>query len=348
MPSPLGIKPFFSFVTPPSFSPPFKKRGSFFSFPPWPSLVFFGFISLILYLLACTPIRDSPGLFALRIEHEGWRPFYWLYHSELPIVLLFYQLAIWFRCVGDSLFHFQLFFFTLEALAAFLFFYATIRQLSGPTTALSLFILSVMRWSWIETRTCYPSSEVIFYLFGTLCFWIYALHKQKTWAWIISALFMGAGLYGYQVFKLVPFLFIIYFLFEKWKHRQGKKVLPLPSFLLYGLMVLISSIPILQYDWQQKTLGQREENLFIGTTLLEQKSLKPLLDVGSGVALMFNRQGDPIARHNIPDHRMLDDMTGVLFILGLGLAFRRWKQPEGFYPLPAFWSCPWREFSQPI
>lgn len=172
------------------------------------------------------------GLFALRIEHEGWRPFYELYRSEVPIILIFYQLAAWFSWVGDSLFHFHLF-FTIQTLIALIFFYATIRQLSSPQTALlSLFILAVTRWNWIETRTCYPSTEVIFYLFGALCFWVSGLQKQKVWAFILSALFMGAGLYTYQAFKLVPFLFVVYALREYFQSRE-KTAVRFSSIALY-------------------------------------------------------------------------------------------------------------------
>jgi len=275
------------------------------------------------------------GLCALRIEHEGWRPFFEIFNYQIPEVLLFYQLAAWFRWAGDSLFNFHLF-FTLQAFFAFIFFYAAIRQLSGSKTALiSLFILAVTRWSWIETRTCYPSSEVIFYLFGALCFWVYGLQKQKKWAFILSALFMGMGLYTYQAFKLVPLLFLIYGAIEYFRYRKGNSF-RFSTIVCYFLIVFVLALPLLHYFWQEKTLGNRERDVFIGNTLLEQKSLRPLWDVWVGNALMFNRTGDEIARHNIPGHRMLDDVTGILFILGLGLAFCRRKNRDSFYFLTGF------------
>ena len=275
------------------------------------------------------------GLFALRIEHEGWRPFYELYRSELPIVLIFYQLAAWFSWVGDSLFHFHLF-FTIQAIIALVFFYATIRQLSSPQTALlSLFILAVTRWNWIETRTCYPSTEVIFYLFGALCFWVYGLQKQKVWAFILSALFMGAGLYTYQAFKLVPFLFVIYAVWEYFQSSE-KPAVRFSTIAFYFSIVFLLTLPLLNYFWQERIINEREKDVFIGAQIVEQKSLKPLWDIWTGNALMFNRTGDEIARHNIPGRRMLDDVTGVLFVLGLGLAFRRWKHRDSFYILAGF------------
>ena len=310
---------------------------------------FEGFVLLLILGLACFfrlyRIDSLPagmhtdqgltGLFALRIEHEGWRPFYELYRYEVPIILIFYQLAAWFSWVGDSLFHFQLF-FTIQALIALVFFYATIRQLSGPQTALlSLFILAVTRWNWIETRTCYPSTEVTFYLFGALCFWVYGLQKQKVWAFILSAIFMGAGLYTYQVFKLVPFLFVVYAVREYFQSHE-KPAIRFSTIAYYLSIIFLLTLPLLNYFWHEKIISEREKGVFIGIQIVEQKSLKPLWDVWSGNALMFNRTGDEIARHNIPGRRMLDDITGVLFVLGLGLAFRRRKHRDAFYFLTGF------------
>jgi 4-amino-4-deoxy-L-arabinose transferase-like glycosyltransferase len=308
-----------------------------------------GFILLLILGLACFfrlyRIDSLPagmhtdqglsGLFALRIEHEGWRPFYELYRSEVPIIPIFYQLAVWFSWVGDSLFHFRLF-FTIQAIIALIFFYVTIRQLAGPQTALlSLFILAVTRWNWIETRTAYPSTEVIFYLFGTLCFWVYGFQKQKVWAFILSAVFMGAGLYTYQVFKLVPFLFVVYAVWEYFEDRK-KPSIRFSTIALYLSIVFLLALPLLNYFWHERIISEREKGVFIGAQIVAQKSLKPLWDVWTGNALMFNRTGDEIARHNIPGHRMLDDVTGVLFILGLGLAFRQWKHRDAFYFLTGF------------
>lgn len=87
---------------------------------------------------------------------------------------------------------------------------------------------------------------------------------------------------------------------------------------------------------QKGILGHREADLFIGTKIVQEHSLKPLWDVWTGTFLMFNRAGDENPRHNIPGHRMLDDITAVFFILGLVMVWRRRKEREGFYPLVGF------------
>lgn len=65
------------------------------------------------------------GQCALRILHEGWRPFREVFDYEVPELVLFYQMAGWFGLAGSSYFTFHLF-FALLSLAAFPLIYLTI------------------------------------------------------------------------------------------------------------------------------------------------------------------------------------------------------------------------------
>lgn len=274
------------------------------------------------------------GLCALRILREGWRPFGELLDYEVPEILLFYQLAGWFGIAGSSYFTFHLFFILLS-LASFPLIYWALRQWAGQRTALfSLFLLAVMRWNWIETRNGYPSLQVPFYLFGAMAFWCFWIQSGKKWAFILSALFVSAGFYTYQAFKIVPLLMVVFSLYELIIRKRKDLLRPI---LLYFLLVLVMTAPLLACMWSRGNIGHREKELFIGTEILRQRSLEPLWDVWTGTALMFNRSGDRNPRHNIPGHRMLDDSTAILFILGMALLWRKRREPSGFYPLWGFW-----------
>lgn len=274
------------------------------------------------------------GLCALRILHEGWRPFGEVFDYQVPEILLFYQLAAWFALVGSSAFTFHLFFILLS-LAAFPLAYWAIRQWAGPRTALlALFILAVMRWNWIETRNGYPSIQVPFYLFGALAFWTYWRSSGKKGPLLVSALFVGVGFYTYQAFKIVPFLMAAIAHCDYWGGK--KKNRSLKPYLLYFSLVLLLVSPLLGVMAQRGILGHREADLFIGSKVLQERSLQPLWDVWTGTLLMFNRAGDLNPRHNLPGHRMLDDVTAVFFVLGLALAWRKRKERGGLYPLLGF------------
>jgi hypothetical protein len=289
-------------------------------------------------LLAGLPADQGlTGLSALRILNEGWRPFNEIYLSQVPDLLLTYEMAGWFRWVGASSFTYPLF-HVLISLGAFPFIYWTFRQLAGPEVALlSLFFLSVMRWNWVETRSAQPSIEVSLYLFGSLAFFLYGVKNRKPLWFFLSALFCGLGLYAYPALKIVPFLMAALAVFECLNKPKEKKIF-LQTFLASIFLVLALSVPLLDYMVQFHTLGKRESESFILNEVLKEKSLSPLLQVGSGTALMFNREGDEYPLHNLPGHRMLDDGTGVLFLLGLAIAWRLRRSRECFYPLAGFFA----------
>jgi hypothetical protein len=275
------------------------------------------------------------GKCALLILNEGWNPFYESYDFQVPEPLLFYQLAGWFGLLGSSFFNFHLF-FALLSLAAFPFVYWTFRQLSGPRVALiALFLLAVTRWDWIMTRNGYPSIQMNLYLFAALAFLLYGLRKNKPWALFVSAFSCSLGLYTYQAFKVVPLLMAVLLVFEYFRKKRETKIRS-KTIIAGVLLFFLVAAPRLNYYVQHKTFGNREEALFILNRVEEQKSLKPLWDVWTGTALMFNREGDQNPRHNIPGHRMLDDVTAVFFVLGLGFAWRLRKQRQGFYALAGF------------
>ncbi len=272
-------------------------------------------------------LEGDYGLWVLK----GWRPFYEIYNYPVPELLIPYFLAGWFSLFGASYLSFHWFFITLS-MAAFPFIYWTFRQWAGPKTALlALAVMAFMRWNWIEPRTGYPSCQTGFFLFAGLAFWLHWILKDKKPSFYLSALFLGLGLYTYQIFKAVPLLFLFLGIYE---HRLGtKKIKPMA---LWAGFFLLLAIPLLAYLAVNHTAGNRESDVFIGNNIAAQHSLKPLWDQAVSNILMFNREGDPNPRHNLPGTRMLDDVTGVFFVLGLGLAWLRRKERAGFYPLAGF------------
>jgi 4-amino-4-deoxy-L-arabinose transferase-like glycosyltransferase len=275
------------------------------------------------------------GQSAQRIAFEGWRPFFEVFNYHVPEIFMYYQLAVWFKLFGSSYQTFHVF-FALFALAAFPLAYWTFRQLSGPRVALlSLFLLSAMRWHLIFSRNGFPTIQVPFYLFGALAFWVFGLKKKNPWMLLVASLFCGLGLYTYQSFKAVPLLMLALGLYELGINRQGRPVLR-RNLIFFFLSVGLLAAPLVWYMARHESFGNRERELFIGKAVMEQKNLMPVLQVWAGTAMMFNRVGDENPRHNIPGHRMLDDITGIFFVLGFALALRRWKQRDAFYPLAGF------------
>lgn len=304
------------------------------------TLCFLGILALAAFLRIFRLDSMPPGMHtdqglmgqsALRVAFEGWRPFFEVLNYYVPEITLYYLMGGWFYLLGSSYFTFHLF-FVLFSLAAFPFVYLVFRRLAGPRTALfALFFLAVMRWHLIFSRNGFPTIQVPFYLFATLYFWLRWVQDRKAGPLLASALFCGLGLYTYQTFKSVPLLMALLALYEYFK--SGRKLQVRRDGLVFFFLVVLLASPLVYYMVHQGSVGNRERELFIGKAVMEQKSLLPVLKVWEGTALMFNREGETNPRHNIPGHRMLDDITAVLFILGLGLAFRRFRERQGFYPL---------------
>jgi hypothetical protein len=329
------------------------------------------------------------GLAALRILHEGWRPFYVedIFHAYS---LALYQLALWFKLFGSGEVSLKLFYAFLGLLGLPLV-YWTFRQLAGTRVALlSLFILTVMRWNYLFSRDGFPTVQMTLYMFGTMAFLTYAVQGKRTVekaffqkasiaaavffvlgvlpfaffsflgmlkqihvpmailaviltlaalaylvfavktsknqesliSMLIAAGFFTAGAYTYQAYKAFPLLVILYGLYEITVNFKMVKSFWKEIAIFAGLSVVLC-LPVIFNP------NSRENELMV-------HGFRQFLQVLGRTAIMFNRQGDPNARHNLQDYRMLDDISAALFILGLVYSLSRVWRRKYFYILVGF------------
>jgi len=80
----------------------------------------------------------------------------------------------------------------------------------------------------------------------------------------------------------------------------------------------------------------REQNYNLMSQIKAEHSLRPAVGMVTRTAKMFNREGDSNERHNLPNHRMLDDITGTLFVLGLFFSITRFMQRKYFFSVVGF------------
>jgi hypothetical protein len=273
------------------------------------------------------------GLGGLHVLYQGWRPFYESEFFQNP-GLVFYLSAAWFKFFQPTQLNLGLF-YAAYSLAAFPFVYWTFRQLAGPWAALlTLFIFSVMRCDVFYSRWGHSMAQPPFYLYTTLALGLYGLKTGRKWVLVPAAVFCSLGLYTYQSFKVVPVFLAVLLAYEAWNNRsQMAKLGPflLVAVLLFGALTL----PITRHWVQLGTLGARENGLFIGNVIRQEKSPRILFDNMAQMALMFNRRGKEDPLTNIPHLRWLDDVTGVLWVLGLGCALWNWRKRWAFYSLSA-------------
>ncbi len=329
------------------------------------------------------------GIAALRILHEGWRPFYVedIFHAYS---LALYQLALWFKLFGSGEVSLKLFYAFLGLLGLPLV-YWTFRQLAGTRVALlSLFILAVMRWNYLFSRDGFPTVQMTLYMFGTMAFLTYAVqgkravekaffqkasiaaavffilgvlpfaffsflgmlkqihvplailaviltlaalaclvytvktskNQESLISLLIAAGFFIGGAYTYQAYKVFPLLVLLYGLYETIVNFKMVKSLWKEIAIFAGLSVVLC-LPVIFNP------NSRENELMV-------HGFRQFLQVVGRTAIMFNRQGDPNARHNLQDYRMLDDISAALFVLGAVYSLSRLWRRKYFYVVTGF------------
>jgi hypothetical protein len=281
---------------------------------------------LRLFKLSSVPLcvfydQGFEGYAALKISTGEWHPFVRMeYVLDVPS-LLFYGLAFWFRIFPSTQFWFQLFFVSVS-MGGLVFVYWAYRQLAGPRIALlTLSFLSIMRWHVHFSRNGFPNIQILFFMFGTIAFFLHGNRFSHRWSYIVAGTLGGLGIWTYQAYKAFIPLLLILIAYEGFQTRQGTgsrfKVKDICAFLL-PFFFLISPVLI---DWIDRgTFGLRESNLSIWNEITQRRSLHPLWENFKSTSLMFNWRGDVASADNIPLHRMLDDVTGVLWVMGLVIA----------------------------
>jgi hypothetical protein len=274
----------------------------------------------------------------LKIAHENWSLFQniWGFFPFYPnYVSNTYWSALWFSFFSPTQPHFFLLSVTLS-LAAFPFIYYTFRQWAGSRTALlSLYILSVMRWHVTYSRSGHPALEILLYMFGALTFWTKGFRSGKIWSFFPAALLTAAGFEAYQAYYVFIFFLTLYFLFE-WRESRWKTKSPWPVLGAVYLVAFAVGWPWFRYLAQRGGLGTPQNGSVFFQFHLDGAGLRSLLNHCLESALQFNRTGDSWSIHNLPFHRLLDDITGLFFVLGFFFAWSRLSQRKYLYALMGF------------
>lgn len=311
---------------------------------PEPFTLFEG-IALALILIISLAMRlyrfnDYPnGLFTdegcsawigYKIAHENWHliqnmgyffPFYPNYISNA------YWSAIWFKFFGPTQNNFY-FFSVFLGLLAFPAIYWTFRQWSGPRIALlTLFILSVMRWHVTYSRSGHPAIEILIYIFFALALWTKGIRSANMWYLVPATLITSVGFLAYQAYYAF-LIFLTLFLLLEWRNSAWKTKSLWTTLACVYLTSIFIGRPYFQYLAQRGGPGMPGKGSAFFSIQWNREGLRSICAHCLESLLQFNRSGDPWPIHNLPYHRLLDDVTSVFFILGFFLACTRlsWRQ----------------------
>ena len=211
-----------------------------------------------------------------------------------------------------------------------------VRHALGTSAALiAAFLVAVMRWDLNWSRIGMHGITGV--LFAALTGWLMlrAIRTGRTSDYAFAGASLGLGMWFYSPFRMFPlvvgFILLLHLLVSR------------PNIRLYAVNVAIMAIlalfvaaPVVQYA------AENSEQFFERTDTTSLFNLTPREDWSSRLlsgldrhVLMFNVEGDPNPRHNLPNAPMLDRITGALFLLGFFFALIRWRS-VALFTLP-FW-----------
>lgn len=202
------------------------------------------------------------------------------------------------------------------------------RELFGRSIGLAFaFMLAVSRWSINFSRIGMYNALTPMFELLTIAFVARALRRNRLADYVLAGVSLGLGFCFYAAFQLFAValaLFLAYYAVVHWRPPQRLWI----GLALMGLTALVVVAPVIVYAVERPdSYFARVQN----TSLLARTSPSERLPAAAENLrkhlLMFNVQGDPNGRHNLPGEPMLDPMTAALFVFGIALAVARWRQP---------------------
>ncbi|MBI4791016.1 MAG: glycosyltransferase family 39 protein [Chloroflexi bacterium] len=207
--------------------------------------------------------------------------------------------------------------------------YFLARELFDEQTAgIAAALVAIGKWPVTIARMGlrFPFTPV--FIAPLLYFLFRALKYQRRNDFLMTGLFLGAGLYGYNAFRIAPVLVAVFLLIWLFVGRRMDRV-ELRRFITNSILVfafaLIIFAPLLRYSvdhpgefWYRVLTRLSSEE-----RTLEGNPIQTFARNELNAALMFNWRGDEAWPNSIPGDPALDYVSGGLFLLGVVYALYR-------------------------
>ncbi|NIN67110.1 MAG: phospholipid carrier-dependent glycosyltransferase, partial [Anaerolineae bacterium] len=216
-------------------------------------------------------------------------------------------------------------------LTVLVFYFLAREMFSVPAAQVGTFLLAVSRWHVNFSRIAFVDNMLVPLFEATAIYFLWrGLRDGRRLDFLFAGLSFGLGFHtylGYRVFPLVMGLYLFHLVFSK-KGLIRKRLRGLAIFALATFMTLS---PLALYAVQKPQIFvRRAEAASVQQDIDREGSYRPLLENVRKSLLMYNREGDPRARHNLPHEPMLDGLSAIFFGLGLGYSMLRWRHDRYF------------------
>jgi hypothetical protein len=154
------------------------------------------------------------------------------------------------------------------------------------------------------------------------------------WYLALFGLIIGATLYTYIPARVLWVIFPMFLGYVALWHRPLFRGISIPTLAALSLGLLLA-VPLFVYLRANPGAEQRLAMLDAPLQALMQGDISLILtrawQFASG--LIVPGQGDDFLAYTIPGRPVFDPLTGVLFLVGLGLCLRRWWEPACAFSL---------------
>lgn len=211
-------------------------------------------------------------------------------------------------------------------------------------------IVAVARWNVNFSRIgMYNASTPLFELL-TIGFLLRAMRRGRYFDFALAGFWLGLGLCFYAAFQLFVGVIVLFLLWSSLVQRgflrrtwSGLLVMIVTAMLIIAPVVLYAYTKPEVYFERTKDTSIFADKTPVGelptwlTTVCDRLPVDwqercqhtPILwENARKHLLMFNYQGDPNGRHNLPGEPMVDNLTALLLVLGVGLCLVRFWRPQ--------------------
>ena len=277
------------------------------------------------------------GIRASRVAHGETHPIFFDDDKAIPEPMFGYSVALAFKLLGPSILAAR----TLSALAGIItvpVFYLLVKEVFPRRAGRApLPLYAVLATSWLATsywHVIYSRYVIECILLPLLCvsafyFLWRGINSDRLWCFACSGFLLGVGVYTYQAGRVLPFFVLLYLIYLAWRDRWSVRSSGFKIVLLLGICFVVV-VPLAGSAIQHpEAFLSRAREVSIFNPELNQGS--PIRSLATGVvnaAAMFSLRGDPYPERNPGDRSLLDPLTSLLFLAGLGMAIVRSRERE--------------------
>lgn len=247
--------------------------------------------------------------------------------------LMFYLQALYGRIFGLS-------YYGLKATSAIIgiltvaLMYIAVRGLFNAEVGLyAALFLAISRWHITASRMGLRLILMPLFVLMALGLMGRALRSRRRLDFVLLGLVVGLGLYTYNAWMVMPFAIVGSIIAYEILVRREAWSLGRARAILYNIVIMVFTaalvfVPLARYahDYPQE-YSQRVASRLTGTEApLPENIPMVFLDNLKRSALMFNVEGDHVARYNVPFMPQLGVVSGALFLAGVAWALARWRR----------------------